>query len=464
MSDGIDVYSHDRDEPRRVGSLNPSYMGRSLAGAWFEYDRGFLIDGYDISPELPRTPGRTYTPESTTMFGVFQDAAPDEWGRRIVQDAHARAARSSGIRARSLGEFDYLVGVSDLTRMGALRLRDPERAVWLTEDEAVANLHELPRILDAARRYEAHEATDEDLAYLNGIATSPGGARPKANIINADGRLALAKLPHSKDGNIDVERWEAVALTIARGAGVEVAPFELGAGEGRKSVLITKRFDRHTDGRRIPYMSAYTALGLGTHKTGADLTYVDFADTIAATTSNVRGNLHQMFRRVALTTLIGNSDDHWRNHGFLRVDGSWTLSPAFDINPSRSTTISSRRISDDADPDRRRIDDLLEVADAFELTEAEAARVAAEVAQVASQWDRVAQRLGVLSAEIEAMSAAFSADEISVALGAPDRASASISLTPPPPPLDGGAMIWVRGHPRNGQPVEGHWRRRRANF
>ncbi|WP_159498974.1 type II toxin-antitoxin system HipA family toxin [Microbacterium sp. 18062] len=407
----IDVYSHDRHEPRRAGTLRPSFMGRTLAGASFEYDPQFLTDGYALSPDLPLRPGRTFTPESATMFGAFADVSPDEWGRRIVQTAHTREARRLGERPRILGEFDFLLGVSDATRMGALRLQNPASGAWLSEDDAVANMHELPRILEAARRYERHEATDEDVAYLNGIATSPGGARPKTNILTSDGHLAIAKLPHSKDGDIDVERWEAVALTLARHAGVDVPVFQLGAGEGRKAVLVSERFDR-TEEHRVPYISAHTAMGLGTHKSGSNLTYVDFADATADLAGDVRGNLHQLYRRIALTVLVGNADDHWRNHGFLLVNGQWSLSPAFDINPSRATTISSRRISPDADPDQRRIADLLAVADAFELTAGEAMTVACEVGAAVASWPDVARRLGVTEAEIAEMSSAFGQDQI----------------------------------------------------
>lgn len=399
-----------------VGTLRPSFMGRTLAGASFEYDRAFIESGYPLSPGLPLRSGRTYTAASTTMFGVFQDAAPDEWGRRIVQTAHTREARKAGAPARVLGEFDFLLGVADATRMGALRLRELGGNEWLSSDERVANVHELPRILEAARRYEKHEATDEDIAYLNGIATSPGGARPKANVVSQSGTLALAKLPHSKDGDIDVERWEAVALTLARQAGIPIAPFILAAGEARRAVLVVQRFDRGQGDTRIPYMSAFTAMGLGTHKTGSQLTYVDLADTVADLTADPKRELHDLFRRVAFTVLIGNADDHWRNHGFLHHKRGWALSPAFDLNPSRATSPNSRSISENADPDQRNIHDLLEVADAFQLTTSRAASAAADVARVVRGWPDVARSLNVPEREVEVMADAFREDQVEAAL------------------------------------------------
>ena len=459
IPDQIEVWSHDRAEPRLAGTLRPSFMGRVLAGASLEYDLAFIEDGYPLSPELPLRRGRIFTPENTTIFGVLQDASPDEWGQQIIQAAHARAAHRAGVPARQLGEFDFLIGVSDLTRMGALRLRSPEDGEWMSTDEHVANMHDLPKILGAARRYEQREATDEDLAYLNGVATSPGGARPKANVVTDRGALALVKLPHSKDGDIDVERWEAVALTLARDAGIPVAPFTVAAGEGRKAVLVTERFDRAGDGVRIPYMSAFTAMRLGTHKTGANLTYVDFADTIADVTAEPRKNLHALFDRVALTTLVGNADDHWRNHGFLRVDGRWELSPVFDVNPSRTTTVNSRRISDGADPDRRTISDLLDVAEAFELTGADAAAAVARVGKAVESWPDVARAFGVPEPEIAEMSSAFAEDQIAQAVGATATAPAVIDLGPSPRRQDR-EMVWVKAHPRLQGSVEGYWRRR----
>ncbi|WP_300593632.1 type II toxin-antitoxin system HipA family toxin [Microbacterium sp.] len=395
----IEVYSHHGDTPQRAGVLRPSYTGRVLAGASFEYDPDFLVGGYALSPDLPLTPGRLFTPAHNTMFGALADAAPDEWGRKII------AASSNANPPRALNEFDYLLAVSDATRMGALRLRSSDGR-WLSDDPGVANIHDLPRILDAAHRYDQHRASDEDLAYLNDIATSPGGARPKANVRLPSGSLAIAKLPHSKDGTIDVERWEAVALTLAASAGIRVPRFTVHNDRDRKAVLLLERFDR-TAGQRIPYMSAFTALGLGTHHTGTELTYVDFADVIADISAHPRQELHEMFRRIALTVLISNADDHWRNHGFLRAEHGWQLSPVFDLNPTLSRTISSRRISHSADPGQRRLSDLIAAADAFELSGAAARTITDEIISVVATWPEVADRVGISPEEAAVMSRAF---------------------------------------------------------
>ncbi|MGV8881864.1 MAG: type II toxin-antitoxin system HipA family toxin [Rhodoglobus sp.] len=402
----INVYL---DDDVRVGTLRPSYPGRALASSSFEYDPSYIESGgYSISPDLPLERGRQYAPESSTLFGVFSDAAPDEWGQRIIYAARTRAAKKAGERLSTVSEFDYLLGVSDASRMGALRLRDPASTTWLSSDDRVANLHELPRILAAARRYEAHEATDEDIAYLNGVATSPGGARPKANVILEDGRLALAKLPHSKDGNVDTERWEAVVLSLASQAGIRVPRHFLAAGEGRKAVLVLDRFDRDPPGTRIGYMSAATAMGITAHNAKHELTYLDFADTVAEVSAHPRRDLRELFARLALTIFVNNVDDHWRNHGFLRRKDGWELSPVFDVNPTTSRgVINSRLISASSIPGERHISDLMESASAYQLNAREASEVAATVASAVAGWREEAARLGVLSGEIDTMVDAF---------------------------------------------------------
>ncbi len=210
-------------EPVLIGVLRPSFQGgRTLASSSFEYDPSYLArrDAFAVSPDLPLIAGRIYTASTQVMFGAFEDASPDDWGQKIIEANHARRREVDPALPRRIGEFDYLIGVSDQTRIGALRLRDPATTNWLSTDDGVANTHELDRIVAAARRYEANEATDDDLEYLGDIATSPGGARPKANVVTTAGRLAIAKLPHSKDGPIDVERWEALALELAERCGI----------------------------------------------------------------------------------------------------------------------------------------------------------------------------------------------------------------------------------------------------
>lgn len=426
----VNVYlGEGAGEPVYVGILSSSYAGgRNLASSSFQYDRAYLAraDRFELSPDLPLVATRTWTGSNSNLFGAFADASPDAWGQKLVEANNAVQRRHLRDAPRGLGDFDFLVGVSDNTRMGALRLTaaDGPRD-WLgpnsSPDLEVASLEKTLRV---ASRYEARQASDEEIEYLAGIATSPGGARPKANLWKLDGSLALVKLPHSKDGNLDVEGWEAVALTIAKNAGIQTPKFAaVHAAEG-KSVLVLDRFDRVAgttsavsgDQRRRGYMSAATALGISKHDDNTRITYEQFADTIAETSSAALLDLREMYTRIALTVLMNNVDDHWRNHGFLHGEAGWQLAPVFDVNPSpRHGVIHSRAISDNDDPRNRDIRNLHAIADAYGLTSDQSAEIISGVAAKVREWPIVARGIGIPDNQFAEMSAAFDEGQLAFA-------------------------------------------------
>lgn len=412
----VEVWTSWRGRERLVGLLRPSLTGgRVLASSSFEYDGSFVVDGWQISPDLELRTGRQYVAASSTLPGAFSDAAPDDWGQKLIRADMARRRRTDSSLPSRLGDFDYLLGISDRTRMGALRMKADGR--WLSSEAGVANIHELPRIVDAAQRYDDDEATDEDIAYLGDIATSPGGARPKANVVTDDGRLAIAKLPHSKDRRFDVERWEAVALTLAAEAGLRTPRWFLAPPSEGRAVLVTERFDRDDGGGRLGYMSARTALELGAHDDGSTRTYEDLADAIDQWSAAPTADLHEMFGRIALTVLINNVDDHWRNHGFVHSEDGWRLSPLFDVNPSRQRgVIDSRAINSHDDPRDRRLTNLLLSARVFRLRDAEARSVIGRVAEATASWERVARVAGVDESQFEAYRPAFETEQLDWAL------------------------------------------------
>lgn len=462
LTDDVDVYLHERgEEPVLVGALRPSLnVGRNLAASSFQYAGDYLKrrDRYEISPDLPLVPGRTYTEDNEVVFGALADAAPDEWGQKIIDANHARRLREDDTLHRSVGDFDYLLGVSDFTRMGALRFKYPD-GDWLSQDPGVANIHELDRILAATKRYENQDATDEDVEYLAGIATSPGGARPKANVMTPTGHLALAKLPHSKDELRDVEAWEAVASTIARNAGLRTSPQTLHRVAENNAVLVVRRFDRDDNGDRIGYISAATALGIGKHDSGRRVTYQDFADTIAELASNPDRELREMYGRIALTVLVNNVDDHWRNHGFLRSEGGWRLSPLFDVNPSpRRGVINSRSISDTDDPRERDIRNLAAISEHYGLSQADGAHIIKAVADEVAKWPQVAAELGVPREQVELMAPAFSEEQARRAQELGASAAINIDLAGGVADAEKGR---VRAHLRGGRSVSSHMRRPR---
>ena len=412
----VEVWTSSELDDQRVGTLRPSFQGgRTLASSSFEYDLEFVRRGWQISPELPLYSGRMYTAENRILPGALSDAAPDDWGQKIIRSDHARRRENDPSLPARRGDFDYLLGVSDHTRIGALRFR--AHNTWLSTEVGVANLHELSRIVEAAQRYEADRATDDDIAFLNSVATSPGGARPKANVVTAAGRLAIAKLPHSKDGPVDVERWEAVALTLARAAGLRTPAWALAASGAGRAVLISERFDRDDSGTRLGYMSGRTALQLGAHDDGTRLTYEDFTDVIAEYSSAPSEDLGEMFGRIALSVLVNNVDDHWRNHAFLHDVTGWRLSPLFDVNPSRQRgVIESRAINDSDDPGHRRLSNLLASASAYRLGASAAREKLRRVAEVVATWDATAHTLGVAPAERKLLSPAFDEQQLAWAL------------------------------------------------
>jgi serine/threonine-protein kinase HipA len=288
-------------------------------------------------------------------------------------------------------------------RQGALRYRDPETDTFLAEEqEAVPPLLALPELLGAADRLERDEADEEQLRILLRGGSSVGGARPKANVLMPDGRVAIAKFP-SVDDRHDVIRWEAVAMTLARSAGIEVAGFELRTVDG-KPVLLLDRFDR-SGGHRVGYVSAMTMLEA---EDGDSASYPEIAEVIETVSSSATRDMRELWRRVAFSILISNTDDHLRNHGFLRRStAGWDLSPAFDLNPDPAPGAKHLRTAVTFDDDLASIENLIEARDYFRLDVDEAAAILATVRAATDRWPEVAEKTGLRRPEIEAMATAF---------------------------------------------------------
>ncbi|WP_374178912.1 type II toxin-antitoxin system HipA family toxin [Leifsonia sp. WHRI 6310E] len=419
LIDAVDVYLDDRHgAPILVGSLRASFMGgRTLAGSSFEYAPGYLAhpDRYALSPDLPLVAGRQFSGADTTLFGAFADVRPDDWGAALIEAEYALQRDADA--PRGLGEFDHLVQQNDLTRMGALRFTAtgarPVGERWLTSAaHTAANTHDVRRIAEAAGRFEEYEATEDDIEILGFAGSSLGGARPKASIQEVDGSLWMLKLPSNRDRRSDLEAWEATALDIAAKAGLRVPRRRLIPLAERGSSLLIERFDRDGEPvapnqRRAGFISAMTAMQLGPQNQQA--TYADFADTIDhLVPEHAKHDLRELFQRVALTVLVGNADDHWKNHGFLRRDSGWRLSPLFDVNPTRAGgRIRSRRISDRDDPVERDIRLLIETSDVYHLNAMAAAEALVPVLRAVSTWRETAARNGIGAAEIESMASAF---------------------------------------------------------
>jgi serine/threonine-protein kinase HipA len=384
---------------------------RGRESASFAYDDTYLAhpDAYALDPALPLVAGQQQSAGDRAIFAAFSDCAPDRWGRRLITRDEEHRAKRDGTAERSFGEIDYLLGVRDDLRQGALRFRDPNGGSYLAEQRrGIPHLLELGELLNAADRLERDTATASELQLLLHGGSSLGGARPKAHVLDQDGRIAIAKFPSPSTDDWDVMRWESVALLLARRAGIRVPEAHLHL-VADTPVLIVDRFDRVGE-QRIGYTSAMTMLEATDGERGS---YLDIAEVIETESPNAREDLHELWRRIAFSILIRNTDDHLRNHGFLReTTVGWTLSPAFDLNPDPRPGPKLLSTAIDHRSHEARIDLALEVAGLFRLTdEQEAATILREVIDATSGWRRAAGDAGLSASEIDRMARAFEHDE-----------------------------------------------------
>ena len=395
-----------------VGELSyESLRGSDSYG--FKFSNEWLKQHGDIflSDDLNNYPGQQYTHPDRDIFGCFADALPDRWGRTLLLRREQIEAEEEHRPVRRLSSFDFLTGIDDYSRMGGFRFKE-------TPDGEFINMHESLRIppltsmrtLVAAseeieRSEEQNELPDKRwIAQLVQPGSSLGGARPKASVVDTDGTLYVAKFPSRKD-DYDVGLWEHFSHLLAAKAGIDAATTKGIPANDKYHALLSRRFDRTDNNRRIHFASAMTLLGLtdgDNASTGHG--YLDIVDFIVQSCTQVEANLQELFRRVAFNVCIGNSDDHFRNHGFLLTAKGWTLAPAYDMNPTlneyQSLLISSS--SNKAD-----LSVLLEACEEYMLTRATAERIVAEVTAAVRDWQKVAQRIGIAKREQDMFAARF---------------------------------------------------------
>jgi serine/threonine-protein kinase HipA len=381
-----------------------SHQRRAVESATFTYADEYLQrDGYALDPALPLSAGYHQTRVGQALFGAFTDCSPDRWGRGLINRAEKARARRDGGAARHFAEIDYLLGVRDDMRQGAMRFRHPNRDAFVASEEVgIPPLIELSRLLNASARLERDEATDEDLRMLLRGGSSLGGARPKAHVIDSGGHAAIAKFPSVSGDEWDVTAWEAVAIELARGAGIRVPPAQLHQIDG-KSVLVVGRFDREA-ARRIGYVSAMTMLEA---KDGDQRSYLEIAEVIEAQSPIARDDLRELWRRIAFSILISNTDDHLRNHGFLRtVSAGWELAPAFDLNPDPRPGPKHLSTAIEVD-DAASIENLMDVAGYFRVDAGHAREILSDVLDATSRWRQVADQVGFARTATADMAPAF---------------------------------------------------------
>ena len=312
----------------------------------------------------------------------------------------------------TLLEIDYLLRVSDFGRLGALRFATAEGGPFLAPDDVapIPPLVELPALLAASDDVLANDESNA-LRVLLAPGSSLGGARPKASVRDVDGALAIAKFPAPTD-DFSVVRWEAAALLLAERTGIDVPQRRLET-IGNAPVLLLRRFDRRANAR-VPFLSAMAALGAADHERRS---YPEFVDFIRQHGAHPEQDLHALWRRMVFNVLISNTDDHLRNHGFLRVPGrGWTLSPAYDLNPTPAD-LKPRVLATaiDFDDPTASLQLAFDVAPYFELDAAAARRIAADVAQATVGWRGAAERFGISGTEIRRMASAFEHADLELA-------------------------------------------------
>lgn len=372
----------------------------------FSFDEEWLRKAGELflSADLNNYPGVQYTAAGCDIFGCFSDALPDRWGRTLLNRREQLLAQEEGRPLRRLSSFDYLLGIDDYSRMGGFRFKERADADFINSTPTLrvpplANIRDLEF---AARQIEQSEQQNELpdkkwIAQLIQPGSSLGGARPKASVIDTDGSLSVAKFPSRQD-DYDAELWEHLCHLLAKRAGISVAETRVLQTSDRRHTLISQRFDRTKSGKRIHFASAMTLLGLhdGDNATNGH-GYLDIVDFIIRYGADVDNNLRELYRRVAFNICIGNSDDHFRNHGFLLTPKGWTLAPAYDLNPtlSRHQSLLITATSNEAD-----LSLLVDASEEYMLSRPVADSIISEVCEALKDWQALATQLGVPKREI----------------------------------------------------------------
>ena len=392
--------------PMLVGELGYESLRGSDSYA-FKFDDEWLrhYGNLFLSADINNYPGQQYTQPGRDIFGCFSDALPDRWGRLLLNRREQILATEEKRPVRKLSSFDYLIGIDDFSRMGGFRFKTDPDGKFINCDShlRIPPLADLRSLVAASMEIEKSEEQNrlpekKWIQQLVHPGSSLGGARPKAGVRDTDGCLYVAKFP-SRNDDYDVSLWEHLSHLLAKKAGVNAAETNVISTGEKYHALLSKRFDRTTDGRRIHFASAMTLLGL---TDGSDAQtgngYLDIVDFILQNCCDVEDNLRQLYRRVAFNIAIGNTDDHFRNHGFLLTPRGWTLSPAYDMNP---TTNEYQSLLITSSTNKADLNILLEAAEEYMIGKEEAARIIQEVTNTVKNWRKMAASLGIAKREME---------------------------------------------------------------
>ncbi len=393
------------DKPELVGELCYEKLRGSESYA-FRFDDNWLKfhAGIKLSEDINNYPGLQYTQPGNDIFGCFSDALPDRWGRTLLKRREQIQASEEKRAVRNLSSFDYLMGIDDFSRMGGFRLKRELDGDFINVSPSlkIPPLTELRQLVLASQEVEKSEENDvlpekKWIAQLIQPGTSLGGARPKAGVLDDSGNLCIAKFPSRKD-DYDTGLWEHFSHLLARKAGIYAAQTKVLSGLGKYHTLLSKRFDRTDEGKRIHFASSMSLIGLrdGDNAQGG-YGYLNIVDFILQSCCDVEKNLQELYRRVAFNICIGNSDDHFRNHGFLLTPRGWTLSPAYDMNPTLNEyqSLLINESSNKAD-----IRTLLESCESYMIKKEVAENIIRQVQAAVAGWENLAVLLQIPAREV----------------------------------------------------------------
>ena len=387
-----------------VGELSMQSI-RGKESYSFEFSKDWLKNygSIQLSDDINNYTGIQYCQQNNEIFGCFADSLPDRWGRTLILRREQILAMEEKRPVRRLTEFDFLTGIDDYTRIGGFRYKiDPTGEFINTSNKLqIPPITEIKELVRASNEIELSEEKNtlpqkKWLFQLIQPGTSLGGARPKATIIDENKHLYIAKFP-SRNDLYDVGLWEHLSHLLAKESGLNCSESKVIKAGNKYHTLLSKRFDRTADNKRIHYASAMTMLGL---KDGCNANtgngYLDIVNYIIKNCCNVDFNLKELYRRVAFNISIGNSDDHFRNHGFLLTPQGWTLSPAFDINPSLSKEQSLLINSYTSKSD---LNILLDSCEEYMLNHNTAKQIIEEVLKGISKWKLLANKINIPQSE-----------------------------------------------------------------
>jgi serine/threonine-protein kinase HipA len=398
----------DLAPPCQVGTLSHDrgQVRFAYTKAWLQSAYAFALDpdlSLDAAPFFPKA--------ESSNFGVFLDSTPDRWGQTLMRRREALEAHDENRPARTLYAWDFLIGVQDLTRQGALRFCLEGTQEFLGNDQRAAppvtTLRELQTVATqlSHKRMDDLDALRKWLVVLVAPGASLGGARPKANFTESDGSLWIGKFP-ARDDDRDVGAWEFVVHGLAQKAGVHVPPARMVRLNNEFHTFCVQRFDRLGSTRRF-YASAMTLLR---KEQSEGTSYLELAQFLrdSGDAPHVKADLEQLFRRVVFNVAVGNRDDHLRNHGFVLGKTGWRLAPAFDVNPNIDKAEHVLNI-DDSD-NRPSLGLALSTAGFYGLRPERAQAIVQEVTHVVGAWAAAAKAAGISNADIQLTASAFSAN------------------------------------------------------